>query len=58
MIMIPYGFVFAWAIYLTREPFRAAMENPWIVIILILVWIAASFVIHFHYKRTDLNNSF
>lgn len=58
LVMIPYGFVFAWAIYLTKEPFRAAMENPWIVVILIFIWIAASFIIHSHRRRTDLNNSF
>lgn len=57
IVMVPYGFLFAWTIYLTKEPFQKAMENPWTVIILIMIWIIASFWIHYHHKRSTLNNS-
>lgn len=49
-LMIIYGFVYCLIIYSAKNWFRAAIENPAIMITLIALWIIISFVINFLHK--------
>lgn len=54
-LMIPYGFFFAWVLSTFKLVLRSKLENPYIMLALILVWITAAFVVeHLSKKRRRL----
>jgi len=44
LIMVPYGFALAVIFSIFRESTRNAIESPYVMITLILLWLALSFV--------------
>ena len=56
-LMMIYGFVYCLIVYLAKDWFRTAIENPLIMITLVVTWIIISFAINARHKRTSLNNS-
>ena len=57
-LMMIYGLVYCWIVYLAKDWFRTAIENPLVMVTLIVTWIIISFIINYRHKRADLNNSF
>src|SRR3989344_4234046 len=52
IIMIPYGFLFAWILSTFKLVLRSKLENPWTMLILILTWLIIAFIIeHLNKKR-------
>jgi hypothetical protein len=45
LIMIPYGLALGYLFYAIREPLRNFIENPYIMISLIFLWILAAFIL-------------
>lgn len=44
LVMIPYGFILAIIFSALRGPVRSAIENPYVMITLILLWLAFAFI--------------
>jgi len=45
LIMIPYGLALGYFLYFIKEPLKKAIESPYIMITLILIWILLAFII-------------
>lgn len=45
LIMIPYGLVLSYLLYFFKKPLRIAIENPYIMILVIMIWILFAFLI-------------
>jgi len=45
LIMIPYGFVFAYFLYFFKSSLKTAIESPFVMITVILIWFSISFVV-------------
>lgn len=46
LIMIPYGLVLGYLLFLIKEPLKKAIESPYIMITLIFLWIIIAFIIN------------
>ena len=54
VIMIPYGFLFAWMLSTFKLVLRSKLENPWTMLILIFIWLIISFIVeHLSKKRRE-----
>ncbi|MBS3080921.1 hypothetical protein J4221_05595 [Candidatus Pacearchaeota archaeon] len=54
IIMIPYGFLFAWILSTFKLVLRSKLENPWTMLILISIWLITAFIIeHLSKKRRN-----
>lgn len=49
ILMIPYGLLFAYLLYLLKGVFRKAIEIPYVMLVLIFIWIAIAFI--FEHRR-------
>lgn len=49
ILMIPYGLLFAYFLYLLKGAFRKAIEIPYVMLVLILIWIILAFI--FEHRR-------
>jgi len=49
LLMIPYGLLFAYLLYLLKGAFKKAIEIPYVMLALILIWIVVAFI--FEHKR-------
>lgn len=45
LIMIPYGLVLGYLLYSIKEPLKKAIENPYVMITIIFVWILIAFFV-------------
>ncbi|MBI3623939.1 hypothetical protein HY212_07725 [Candidatus Pacearchaeota archaeon] len=45
ILMIPYGLVLTYLLYFLKNPARKAIESPYIMITLILLWIIVAFIL-------------
>lgn len=45
IIMIPYGLLLAYLLYLFKGPLRIAVENPYVMISVIVIWFVVAFVV-------------
>ena len=54
VIMIPYGFLFAWILSTFKLVLRSKLESPWTMIILISIWLVTAFIVeHLSKKRRN-----
>ncbi|MEK6933272.1 MAG: hypothetical protein AABW75_00160 [Nanoarchaeota archaeon] len=51
LIMIPYGLVLGYFLYYIKEPLKRAIESPYIMVTIILVWILLVFIIETRKKH-------
>jgi len=52
IIMLPYGLFFAWILSTFKTVLRSKLENPYIMLVLILIWITVAFIVgHLSKKR-------
>lgn len=60
LVMIPYGLILGYVIYMIKEPLRTAIENPYIMISAIIFWIIITFLLDgkCRQKTQSLNNIF
>jgi len=54
IIMIPYGLLFAYALFFLKSPLRKAVENPYVMITAILIWFAVAFILEHKRKMRKL----
>jgi hypothetical protein len=45
LIMLPYGLALGYFLYFIKEPLKRAMESPYIMLTIILIWILLAFII-------------
>lgn len=45
LIMIPYGFIFAYVLYTFSKILKPALESPVILLLLILIWLVIAFIL-------------
>jgi hypothetical protein len=54
IVMVPYGFLFAWILSTFKLVLRSKLENPWTMVILISIWLVTAFIIeHLNKKRRN-----
>jgi len=54
VIMIPYGLLFAYVLFFLKAPLRKAVENPYVMITVILIWFVVAFVLEYKRKMKRL----
>lgn len=54
LVMIPYGLVFSYALYIFSGPARQRLEDPWFISGVIFGWVVVSFIIE-HFRRRKKN---
>ncbi|MBU4069554.1 MAG: hypothetical protein KJ646_01070 [Nanoarchaeota archaeon] len=45
LIMIPYGLIFAYILYFFKSSLKSAVENPYVMVTIILIWFTMAFVV-------------
>jgi hypothetical protein len=45
LIMIPYGLAMGYFLYLLKTPLKNAIDNPYVMVVVILIWILSAFLI-------------
>jgi len=57
LIMIPYGLALGYFFYSIKKPLRTAIESPYIIISLIILWILLAFLLeNKNKKRTSFSH--
>jgi hypothetical protein len=45
LVMIPYGLALSYILYPIKEPLKRGLENPYLMISVIFIWLIMSFLI-------------
>ncbi len=54
IIMIPYGLLFAYLLFFLKSPLQKSVENPYVMITVILIWFVIAFVLEYKRKMKKL----